>query len=100
MGELYVNNGGVKSRGVAILETERRVFFNRMGRLCGSNSIIVGDFNVWCARLDASSNACFKSDTSRGVLKEMMEERGMIDVWRERNPERRVFSRRQVVMGV
>ena len=142
MGQMYVNNGGTKSRGVAILvkrgviedvrkceedregrvigitfehmgkkiqllniyapneERQRRVFFERMRGMCGENCMIVGDFNVWCGRLDASSSVCFKSDSSRGALKEMMKERELIDVWREKNPEGRVFSRRQVVRGV
>lgn len=142
MGEMYVNNGGDKSRGVAILvkrgvienvrkcvddgegrmigisfehnggkyklinlyapneERERKGFFERAGEMCEDNCMIVGDFNVWCGRLDASSSVCYRSDASRGALKKMMRDRGMMDVWRERNPKGRAFSRRQVVRGV
>ena len=64
------------------------------------NCLVVGDFDVWCGRLDASASVCFRNDSSRGVLEEVMRDNGLIDVWRERNPEGRVFSRRQVVRGV
>ncbi len=142
MGEMYVNNGDARARGVAILvrrgvvekvrkcvddgdgrvigitfeylgkgyqllnvyapneEKERRVFFENLGGMCGENGMVVGDFNVWCGRLDATASVCFKNDSSRSVLKEIMRVKGLIDVWRERNPEGRVFSRRQVVRGV
>jgi len=39
----------------------------------------------------------FSNDSSRGILKDMISVNGLIDVWRERNQEGRVFSRRQVV---
>lgn len=51
-----------------------KFFFDRMGGMCGDNCVIVGDFNVWCGRLDASSSVCFRSDSSRGVLREVMRE--------------------------
>lgn len=60
---------------------------------------MVGDYNVWVDRLDASRGVHFRSDSSRKVLKEIMSERGMVDKWREEHPEARVFSRRQMVMG-
>ncbi len=47
---------------------------------------MVGDFNVWCTRLDASSSANFKSDVSRKYLTEWMQNEDMVDVWREENP--------------
>ena len=140
-GQIYVNNGGVKSRGVAILvkrgaienvrecvndgdgrvigitfehlnkriqllnvyapneERERRDFFERLGGMCEENCVIVGDFNVWCGRLDVTARMDFRSDISRSVLKRVMREKDLMDVWRERNPEGRVFSRKQVVRG-
>ena len=141
IGEVYVSNGGVKCRGVAILvkrgvvenvnkcdddgdgrvigitfehmgstvkllnvyapneEKERRFFFQKLGGMCDDECIVVGDYNVWCGRLDVSVNMGFRSDSSRGVLKGLMRERKMIDVWRERHPEGRVFSRTQVMAG-
>ncbi|CAJ1079172.1 hypothetical protein F7725_000099 [Xyrichtys novacula] len=122
LGEMYNNNGGDKTRGVAILvkrgavenvrkcvddgegrvivitfehegkeykllnvyapneEKERKEFFERMGRMSGKDCLIVGDFNVWCGRLDASESMDYRRDMSRGVFKEMMRENDMIDV--------------------
>ncbi len=57
---------------------------------------MVGDFNVWCTRLDASSSANFKSDVSRKYLTEWMQNEDMVDVWREENPYKKDFSRRQL----
>lgn len=140
-GDIYVNHGNAKARGVATLikggrinnvkqaykdgngrllvidfmfynepfrliniyapniETERREFFKEMKPLCKGNCIVVGDFNVWCTRLDASSSVNFKSDGSRKSLMEWMRNDDLVDVWREENPYRREFSRRQMVMG-
>lgn len=80
-------------------EIERRVLFMSMGGLCGRNRLLVGDFNVWMDRLDASSSAHFCSDSSRGALLKVMQDEDLVDIWRERNPDKRVFSRRQVVRG-
>ncbi len=54
---------------------------------------------MWCTRLDASSSANFKSDVSRKFLNEWMLSDDMVDAWREGNPYKRAFSRRQMVMG-
>ncbi len=54
---------------------------------------------MWCTRLDASSSANFKSDGSRKILTEWMRNEDFVDVWREENPHKREFSRRQMVMG-
>lgn len=60
---------------------------------------MVGDFNIWCTRLDASSSANFKTDGSRKILIEWMRNDDIVDVWKEENPYKREFSRRQMVMG-
>lgn len=141
-GDVYVSNGGMNARGVAILvktgvvenvkkveddkegrmvgvafdymgemfrliniyapnvKKRRKVFFEGLEGKCGGNSMIVGDFNVWCGRMDVSVGMSFKSDSSRDTLKKVMGENGMCDVWRERNINKRVFSRKQVVGGV
>ena len=139
LGEVFVNNGGVNCREVAILvkrglvvnvnkcdddgegriigitfehmgrkvkllnvyapnEEKERSFFQKLGRMCVDECIVVGDFNVWCGRLDVSVNMYYRNDSSRGVLKELMESK-MFDMWRERNLEGRVFSRTQMVAG-
>lgn len=81
------------------IETERKEVFKEIKPLCKGKCIVVGDFNVWCTRLDASSSANFKSDVSRKFLNEWMESEDMVDAWREENPYKREFSRRQMVMG-
>ena len=80
-------------------EKERRMMFEQMGVMCESNSLIVGDFNVWCGKLDVSGKMKFKNDSSRGALQKIKREKKLCDVWRERNPEAKVFSRKQVVKG-
>ncbi|KAJ3580970.1 hypothetical protein NHX12_017226 [Muraenolepis orangiensis] len=81
-------------------ERERRVFFSELGEVWGEDSIVVGDFNVWRGRLDIAVGMVWRSDASRRELEGGMRVGGMIDVWRERNPQGRVFSRRQAVGGV
>lgn len=80
------------------VETERKEVFKEMKPLCKDKCIVVGYFNVWCTRLDASSSANFKSDVSRKYLNEWMQSDDMVNVWREENPYRE-FSRRQMLMG-
>ncbi len=81
------------------IEVDRKEVFNEMKKICKGKCIVVGDFNVWCTRLDASSSANFKSDGSRKILTEWMRNEDFVDVWREENPHKREFSRRQMVMG-
>ncbi|XDV53672.1 hypothetical protein PO909_022110 [Leuciscus waleckii] len=82
------------------IEIERKEVFKEIKTLCKGNFIVVGDFNVWCTRLDASSSANFKSDASRKFLIEWMQNEDIVDVWRDENPYKKDFSRRQLVMGV
>lgn len=60
---------------------------------------MVGDFNVWCTRLDVSRSANFKSDVSRRILNQLMQSEDLVDAWREENPFKKEFSRRQMVLG-
>lgn len=76
------------------IETDRKVSFLGLG-----NCIIVGDFNLKSTRLDLARGKEFKNDTSRKVFLKMMEERQLIDIWRNENPNKREYSRRQIVMG-
>ena len=80
-------------------EKERKVMFERMGMMCDDNCMIVGDFNVWCGKLDVSANMHFKNDTTREALEKVKSMKGMNDVWRDRNPEGREYSRIQMVKG-
>ncbi|CAB1341265.1 unnamed protein product [Coregonus sp. 'balchen'] len=61
--------------------------------------IMVGNFNVWCDRLYAMANIRFRWDESRTTLLNVMATKGLVDVWRERNPAKREYSRRQVDTG-
>ncbi len=81
------------------IETERRGLFKWLQPFCKQNTIMVGDFNVWCSRLDACSVSSLKSDSTRTVLLNLMKEQNMIDVWRNENPNKREYSRRQVVLN-
>ena len=80
-------------------EKDRKVLFEKMGTMCDDNCMIVGDFNVWCGKLDVSENMQFRNDTTREVLEKIKIMKGLSDVWRERNPEGREFSRTQLVKG-
>lgn len=62
--------------------------------------IVVGDFNIRCSRLDIGRGVEFRWERSRVMLLEMMRDKGLIDVWRYENPEKREFTRRQVREGV
>lgn len=81
------------------IETDRKGFFLGLGKWCEGKCIIVGDFNLKSTRLDTARGKELKSDVSRKVFMKMMEERNLIDTWRNENPCRREYSRRQVVMG-
>lgn len=81
------------------VETERRDLFKWIEPYCIENSIIVGDFNVWCSRLDACATSTFRSDSSRSVLLKIMNDNHMVDVWRNENPNKKEYSRRQVVLN-
>ena len=76
------------------------MFFLGLGKWRVGNCIIVGDFNLKSTRLDLARGKESKNDTSRKVFLKMMEERQLIDVWRnDENPNKREYSRRQMVMG-
>lgn len=81
------------------VEIDRRDFFKKLKPLCTGNCIVTGDYNVWCDRLDASSCARFRHDSSRKVLLESIAENKLIDLWRAENPNKKEFSRRQIVLG-
>lgn len=74
-----------------------RSFLIEWESVCDDGCVVVGDFNVWCGKLDVSAAGVFRSDASRGVLRKLLKEKNMIDVWREGHPEGREFTRRQVV---
>jgi len=74
--------------------------FKQLRLLCTDNCICVGDFNVWFSRMDAANNMSYKRDASRNDLILLMNGENMVDVWRLKNPDKREYSRRQVVLNV
>lgn len=80
-------------------EGEKKVFFEGLRVLTKKykNVILVGDFNTVFSKLDMADGMVFRTDVGRKELKEMMEERNFIDVWRENHERKRDFSRRQLV---
>lgn len=81
-------------------EKGRKEMFRGLRKWINEKTIIVGDMNVTLTRNDIAQNNTYKNDTSRTELYNLMEEKNLADVWRLQNPEKRQFSRRQVVMGV
>lgn len=44
-------------------EKDRRELFRQLRTLCMDNCICVGDFNVWCSRMDAANDMSYKRDS-------------------------------------
>lgn len=80
---------------------ERVIFFDKLKNKieAGENNIIGGDFNTWISKMDISNNMKWLSDSSRAALTECTIEGNLIDIWRKRNCNARVFSRHQFVLG-
>lgn len=78
---------------------EKRSFFNTIKTIVRNYKYIImmGDFNTVFSRQDIAEGMGFKSDTGRKELRSLMEENNMMDVWRERNENKREYSRRQIV---
>lgn len=62
--------------------------------------VIAGDFNTVLSKMDMANRMVFKSDGGRKELRSLMEEKNMIDVWRERNGKKKAFSRRFSRWGI
>lgn len=80
-------------------EKDRRELFVQLRTLCTDNCICVGDFNVWCNRMDAANDMSYKRDSSRNELIHLMTRENLVDFWRLENPDKREYSRRQVVLN-
>lgn len=80
-------------------QKEKKEFFNVLRGLVKNYKeiIMMGDFNTVFSKQDMAEGMVFKTDTGRKELKVLMEEKNMIDVWRERNEKKKEFSRRQIV---
>lgn len=82
------------------VEMDKRSIIEEMKGLVAGRCIIVGDFNTKCSRLDVGRGVVFRWERSRCMLLEVMRIKGLVDVWRYENPEKREFTRRQVREGV
>lgn len=80
-------------------DVEKKKYFNVIAELMEKwkRVIIAGDFNTVLSKMDMANGMVFKSDGGRKELMSLMEEKNMIDVWRERNGKKREFTRRQLV---
>ena len=79
---------------------EKAAFFVSLGLLCSGNCVLVGDFNVFCTKLDVYRVDKFRQDAARTSFLKMMRDNDLIDVWRLGNANKREFSRRLMVEGV
>ncbi len=81
------------------VEKDKRGCIEELKGLIVGRCIIVGDFNIKCSRLDVGKGGSFRWEKSRVKLMEMMREKGLLDVWRYENPEKREFTRSQMKEG-
>lgn len=82
------------------IENDKRICMEELKGLILGRCIIVGDFNTKCSRLDVWKGGSFRWEKSRLMLMDIMEDKGLLDVWRYENPEKREFTRRQMKDGV
>ena len=80
-------------------EVEREALFRGLAPRITERTMIMGDFHVKLSRLDVSDTNTFKSDRSRVALLELLEKCDLCDVWRQKNPTMRDYSRVQKVLG-
>lgn len=77
---------------------ERALFFKNIIEIMprSTSLIIMGDFNNTLADIDRYGKTVHKYDHSYKALIDMMIEHNVVDVWRQRNEKRKVFSRKVV----
>uniref|UniRef100_A0A8C7Y1U6 Endonuclease/exonuclease/phosphatase domain-containing protein n=1 Tax=Oryzias sinensis TaxID=183150 RepID=A0A8C7Y1U6_9TELE len=80
-------------------QRERKIFFHSLRPNLSDDTVLIGDFNTVLSRVDLSVNNTYKGDVGRQELVSLMLENNIIDIWRLLNPNKRDFSRRQVVKG-
>uniref|UniRef100_A0A3B3I7Y7 Reverse transcriptase domain-containing protein n=1 Tax=Oryzias latipes TaxID=8090 RepID=A0A3B3I7Y7_ORYLA len=80
-------------------QVERKRFFHLLRPNLSDDTILIRDFNTVLSRVDLSVNNTYKEDVGRQELVSLMLDNNIIDIWRLLNPNKRDFSRRQVVKG-
>ncbi len=80
-------------------EKEKKMYFNVLRDVIEKwkRVVVAGDFNTVFNKIDMANGMVFRTDSGRKELKLLMEEKNMIDVWRERNEKKREYSRKQLV---
>ncbi|CAC5384245.1 unnamed protein product [Mytilus coruscus] len=61
--------------------------------------LVAGDFNTTLSSLDKSGKTLHCNDKAVKTLYNIMQEKGLCDIWRNRNVDIKTFSRKQVVQG-
>uniref|UniRef100_A0A671N4I4 Uncharacterized protein n=1 Tax=Sinocyclocheilus anshuiensis TaxID=1608454 RepID=A0A671N4I4_9TELE len=74
------------------IEVDSREILEELKGLVVGKCIIVRNFNIKCSRLDVGKGVKSRWEKSRGMLMEIMREKGLIDVWSYENPEKREFT--------
>lgn len=65
----------------------------------GKYVLVAGDFNTTLSSLDKSGKTMHCNDKAVKSLCNFMQEKELYDIWRNRNVNTKVFSRKQVVQG-
>ena len=80
---------------------ERAEFFQFLYEYMKSfeNIIITGDWNTTLSNLDRSSRTEHKSDIAVRNLECIIQDHNVYDIWRFRNPDKLVFSKKAICSG-
>lgn len=82
--------------------SERKMFFERCKRHINSDeiNIIGGDFNDYPdTHLDRSKSMTVNSPNNSSFCS-FIRDNSLVDIWRDRNPDKRTYSRKMLVQGV
>lgn len=81
---------------------ERVLFLKNITNVMSRSTklIIMGDFNNTLAEIDSCGKTVHKYDQSYKALTDMMTEHDVVDIWRQRNERKKVFSRKVIREGM
>ena len=81
------------------VEKERKIFFKKIPRWCNNQCLVIGDLNVVLSKRDLSTQNVYKEDASRQIIYNVITDNNLVDIWRILNPNKRCYSRQQIVQG-
>lgn len=83
-------------------QCERKIFLNNCRRIINKNEINIlgGDFNDYLDILLDRSHTMTSILYNNKYFQSFLTENDLVDIWRDRNPDKRVFSRKQWVNGI